>query len=66
MVLYNAEIDNCIAMFNNCSGIIAGDGTAFVDQATANGVTSYAVCFTGAINIPDYAAIPAAWGGGGA
>ena len=66
LVLYNTSIDMVMQMFYNCPGIVAGDGTAFVDQATANGVSLYVQCFTGAINIPDYALIPAAWGGGGA
>ena len=66
LILYNVAIYNCGYMLFNCSGIVAGDGTAFVDRAVANGVSIFNNCFTGAINIPDYALIPAAWGGGGA
>ena len=58
-----ASLANATAMFQNC--------TSITDEADADlywnniSITSYSNCFLNNTSRPNYASIPAAWGGGG-
>ena len=60
-----SSITNCTAMARDCTSLTSSfDNTLWWNRTIP--IATFANCFQNALNISNYASIPAAWGGGGA